>query len=190
MDWEFIEDGHTIDPISIGLYAEDGRELYLINRDVSIERMTSHPWLNPNVTRYLPLKREDGNRYTWDDNHPDYDRVVTRPEMRARVLRFFQDTTDPRTWGYFAAHDQVTLANLFGSFIQLPIGIPQRCNDTMQEWERLGQPMMPVQSSETQHHALYDARFVMVQLTWLRECERQQLAKRFQAWKDGEQFPS
>jgi hypothetical protein len=31
LDTEFIEDGVTIDLISIGIVAEDGRELYLLN---------------------------------------------------------------------------------------------------------------------------------------------------------------
>jgi len=185
MDWEFIEDGVTIEPISIGLSASDGRELYLINRDVNMDRMMEHNWLNPNVTRYLPVKK-DGQGWTWDDDHGD-DRIVSKSEMRARILDFFRKTASPRTWAWWAAHDQVTLGNLFGSFIQMPMGIPQRCNDVAQEVERLGIGLMPSQSHETQHHALYDARFVLVQLEWTREVERQTLAKRFQAWKDGDE---
>jgi hypothetical protein len=36
LDTEFIEDGHTIDLISIGIVAEDGRELYAENMECDL----------------------------------------------------------------------------------------------------------------------------------------------------------
>jgi 3' exoribonuclease, RNase T-like len=38
-DTEFIEDGRTIDLISIGMVAEDGREYYAVNRDMIVRRL-------------------------------------------------------------------------------------------------------------------------------------------------------
>jgi hypothetical protein len=47
LDTEFIEDGETIDLISIGLVAEDGRELYLVNQECRFERASK--WVEKNV---------------------------------------------------------------------------------------------------------------------------------------------
>jgi hypothetical protein len=38
LDTEFIEDGKTIDLISIALVAEDGREIYLCNSDCDLNK--------------------------------------------------------------------------------------------------------------------------------------------------------
>lgn len=45
-DTEFIEDGHTIELISIGVVAEDGREYYAVSTEFDPERAGSwvpHP---------------------------------------------------------------------------------------------------------------------------------------------------
>jgi hypothetical protein len=59
-DTEFIEDGRTIDLISIGMVAEDGRELYLIAEEIEADplysRICKHDWLMANVVPHLPLK--------------------------------------------------------------------------------------------------------------------------------------
>ncbi len=48
-DCEFLEDGKTIDLISIGLIAEAGDEYYAVNSDMPIERIESHGWLMKKV---------------------------------------------------------------------------------------------------------------------------------------------
>lgn len=53
-DTEFIEDGKTIDLISIGVVAEDGRELYLLNVDCDLSK--SSEWVRENVIKQLPPK--------------------------------------------------------------------------------------------------------------------------------------
>lgn len=40
-DTEFIEDGHTIELISIGVVAEDGREYYAVSTEFDPERAGS-----------------------------------------------------------------------------------------------------------------------------------------------------
>lgn len=42
-DTEFHEDGRTIDLISIGIVAEDGREYYAINRECDFDRIWQEP---------------------------------------------------------------------------------------------------------------------------------------------------
>lgn len=51
-DTEFIEDGKTIDLISIGIVAEDGREYYAINEDCDFSKASD--WVKENVIAQLP----------------------------------------------------------------------------------------------------------------------------------------
>lgn len=51
-DTEFIEDGKTIDLISIGIACEDGREFYAINRDCDFSKASQ--WVKDNVLVCLP----------------------------------------------------------------------------------------------------------------------------------------
>ncbi|NJN11668.1 MAG: 3'-5' exoribonuclease [Richelia sp. RM1_1_1] len=48
-DTEFIEDGNTIDLISIGIISEDGREYYAINWDCRLE--CASQWVIDNVLK-------------------------------------------------------------------------------------------------------------------------------------------
>jgi hypothetical protein len=68
-DCEFIENGRTIDLISIGMIRyDDGEELYLVNEEIDswvngaeselYNRITGHHWLMQNVIPQLPLHRD------------------------------------------------------------------------------------------------------------------------------------
>ena len=52
LDTEFIEDGKTIDLISIGIVCEDGREYYAINKDCNLSKASD--WVQENVINQLP----------------------------------------------------------------------------------------------------------------------------------------
>jgi hypothetical protein len=51
-DTEFIEDGKTIDLISIGIVADDGREYYAINENCDFSKASD--WVKENVIAKLP----------------------------------------------------------------------------------------------------------------------------------------
>ena len=51
-DTEFIEDGRTIELISIGVVAEDGREYYAVSTEFDPERAGS--WVRAHVLPKLP----------------------------------------------------------------------------------------------------------------------------------------
>src|SRR5712675_2913217 len=51
-DTEFYEDGKTIDLISIGIVAEDGREFYAVSQDAQLHRVSD--WVRSNVLPRLP----------------------------------------------------------------------------------------------------------------------------------------
>lgn len=52
MDTEFIEDGKTIDLISIAIVSEDSREYYAINSDCDLKK--ANEWVKDNVIPQLP----------------------------------------------------------------------------------------------------------------------------------------
>lgn len=54
-DTEFIEDGHTIELISIGVVAEDGREYYAVSTEFDPERAGS--WVRTHVLPKLAAAR-------------------------------------------------------------------------------------------------------------------------------------
>ena len=54
MDTEFIEDGTTIELISIALVSSTGKEFYAINRDCDLSR--ADPWVKANVIPRLPAR--------------------------------------------------------------------------------------------------------------------------------------
>lgn len=181
-DCEFLEDGRTIDLISIAMVRETGEELYLISEDIDQdplnERIRANNWLMENVIARLPLKtRYDGkpaldlpgapNVYPRKLGHFGLDltdnRIASRRYIRNAVRDFVLGTPGPvELWADYGAYDHVLLAQLFGPMVQLPEGFPMWTHDLRQEVERLGMPDLPAQDAAAVHDALADAR-------WLRD---------------------
>ena len=55
-DTEFIEDGRTIELVSIGIVAEDGREYYAVSTDFDPSK--ANAWVRENVLDKLPSPRD------------------------------------------------------------------------------------------------------------------------------------
>ncbi|HEX3778514.1 MAG TPA: 3'-5' exoribonuclease [Pseudonocardiaceae bacterium] len=144
-DFEFIEDGSTITPISVGMVDDAGRELYAVSTDFDPD--TANEWVRQNVLAQLP-----------DRSDPAW---MPLDGMRARVLEFLAPTAsweDLELWGYYCAYDHVSLAQLLGPrMIDLPRGVPMFTRELMQLWDAVGQPPKPEQHGE--HNALADARW-------------------------------
>lgn len=165
-DTEFYEDGSTIELISIGIVAEDGRELYLENRDFDWTRVPVDHWLWANVYPHLTF---DAQRH-----------LLPRVSIAGFVRGFITNGgTEFRNelWGYYSAYDHVVLAQLFGRMVDMPDGIPWFTRDIKQEQERLDAMwfkhglLLPEQKS-TEHHALEDARWTKQAYEFLEEIER------------------
>lgn len=109
-DTEFIEDGRTIDLISIGMYREDGRTYYAENADCDLSRASL--WVSQNVIPHLC--------------------GITKPrhQIAREVVEFAGDK--PEFWAYFADYDWVVLCQLFGRMVDLPQGWPMFCLDVQQ----------------------------------------------------------
>jgi hypothetical protein len=172
-DWEFLENGVTIRPISIGMVKEDGEEYYaVVNEGMTLVHAVQHPWLRANVIPYLPVEIDDDTGMpSWDSGHPDYKFVKAKEVIAWEVKNFILSVPNPSLWAYFASYDHVCLAQLWGVMINMPKGVPQRTNDIAQDMERLGirAPSMP---GIQQHNALSDAREVMYKRKWLKEYEK------------------
>lgn len=145
-DTEFHDNGETIDLISIGIVAEDGREYYAVNADADWEAIVNHDWLVANVVTQLPPNS------TW----------LPKATIRDQIRDFLLADEEPELWAYFAAYDHVALSQLFGRMLDLPIGIPMFTNDlkTFMYRNRLNHvytSQLPLQASG-QHDALEDAR--------------------------------
>ena len=139
-DTEFIEDGETIELLSIGVVCEDGREFYAVNMDARLER--ANEWVEANV---FPSLRE-----ATDDE-------IKPVGMIADALRQFV-TGKPEFWAYYGDYDWVVLCQLFGTMMDLPDGWPMFAMDVKQLCVSLGNPQLPKQESG-EHNALNDARW-------------------------------
>lgn len=134
-DTEFIEDGKTIDLISIGMVREDGAEYYAENAQCDLTRAS--PWVRENVLPHL-----GGHLVQW-------------PALIANSIRNFA-ADRPEFWGYYADYDWVVTAQMFGTMMDLPAGWPMYCRDIKQLCDDKGNPKLPEQTS-TEHNALADA---------------------------------
>ncbi|WP_280186442.1 MULTISPECIES: 3'-5' exoribonuclease domain-containing protein [Nocardia] len=175
-DTEFLEDGHTIELISIGIVSDTGREYYAVNSDMPYERIQTRQWLCENVIPQLPLggrpatvQRHTGTpaKWYWSLDLSDT-RVKPRWVIANEVREFLLAETEPVLWADYPAYDHVVLAQLWGSMINLPKGLPMRTRDIEQEIDRHPDFVRPTQG-EGAHNALFDARHNLTVLRALRD---------------------
>ena len=163
-DCEFLEDGRTIDLISIGMVAEDGREFYAVAEDRGLwRRMRKHAWLMDNVVPHLPKAYGDARNHMprwWLFN---YDDPAVKPpavigvEVEAFIRAGGDSRDDHELWAYYGAYDHVALCQLFGRMIDLPECVPMRTRDIMDLPDIEAAKAATPQQAE--HHALADARW-------------------------------
>jgi hypothetical protein len=142
-DTEFIDDGYTIELISIGVVAEDGREYYAVSTEFNPDRAGS--WVRANVLPKLPPPASQ----LWR----------SRSQIRSDLETFFDvDGPEPiELWAWVGAYDHVALCQLWGPMTHLPPRIPRFTHELRQLWEQHGSPRMPRRSTNV-HDALVDAR--------------------------------
>ena len=142
-DCEFIEDGLTIDLVSIGIVAEDGREYYAVSTEFDPDRAI--PWVRRNVLSKLPPPSSPLNK--------------SRQRIRDDILEFLvpRPGVEPELWAWVAAYDHVALCQLWGSMTELPRALPRFTRELKQHWEDHGRPPLPKLPNDA-HDALEDAR--------------------------------
>lgn len=141
-DCEFIEDGRTIDLVSIGVVGEDGREFYAVSTE--FDPTKAGEWVRTHVLPKLPAPSDPAWR--------------TRRQIRDDLLAFLTSAPgEVELWAWIAAYDHVALCQLWGTMPDLPRAIPRFTHELRQRWEDAGRPALPAPTADA-HDALADAR--------------------------------
>ena len=146
-DCEFIEDGRTIDLVSIGVVDEFGREFYAISTE--FDDRPALPWVRRNVLDRLP-----------SPSHPAWrSRARIRDDLHEFLLEPLHERPELELelWAWYAAYDHVVLAQIWGRMPDLPREIPRFTKELRQLWDDLGRPPLPAAEAQ-RHDALVDAR--------------------------------
>lgn len=185
-DLEFLEDGKTIEPISIGVVAEDGREYYAVFEEIAAgdthARICAHHWLMNNVVPHLPLVRPgivglpgkppEGRMHGSFELDQEDPCVLPRRVIRKQLLAFIRDDNAlvsegarAELWGYYSAYDHVALMYLWGPMVSKPAELPMFTHDIIQLAGHAGvgetwlETYVPRRPDEDAHDALGDARW-------------------------------
>ncbi len=145
-DCEFIEDGTTIDLVSIGVVDETGREFYAVSTEFDPSKAID--WVRRHVLDKLP---------------PPADRAWRSLEqIRTDLFAFLTEPGESiELWAWMAAYDHVALGQLWGDMRALPRVIPRFTHELRQRWEDAGSPELPAPPPD-RHDALADARYNLV----------------------------
>lgn len=172
-DTEFMEDGHTIELLSIGIVSDDGREFYAESAEANLDH--ANDWVKKNVLPLLHTKTVDiGSGYIAERPDIEHPAVMSRSAIAESLITFARpreglriDQDPPQFWAYYADYDWVVLCQLFGTMIDLPLFWPMFCMDVKQLAVSVGDPKLPKQES-IEHHALNDARWTKVAYDFLK----------------------
>jgi hypothetical protein len=165
LDTEFLEDGKTIELISIALVAEDRAlpEYYAGNAECDIDRVRRDPWLSQHVTQHLP---------PFGPGAPSMPSTFwkSRLQIATDILCLFGIVRGspspahgvPEIWADFSSYDWVALCQIYGRTIDLPSGMPMFCFDLQQDLRARGihRSELPRQDPKTEHNAHGDARWL------------------------------
>ena len=141
-DTEFIEDGSTIELVSIGIVAEDGREFYAVSNQFDASR--ANEWVRDNVLSKLPRA-----------SHPAWKPLRQIREEAHAFLAAGRGV--PELWAWVGAYDHVVFAQLWGDMSGLPKDLPRYTRELKQYWQMAGRPRLP-KVPDGNHDALVDAR--------------------------------
>jgi hypothetical protein len=156
-DTEFIEDGLTIDLVSIGVVDENGREFYAVSTEFDPGR--AGKWVRKHVLSQLPPPADPAWR----------SRAVIREELLAYLL---EPGDEVELWAWYAAYDHVALAQLWGGMPTLPRAIPRFTRELRQRWDDVGRPPLPAPPTNA-HDALADARHNLTRWQVMEQHRRQ-----------------
>lgn len=175
-DTEFIENGSTIDLISLGMVREDGKELYFQIDTCDFTKASDWVWRNvcPHLNHFDFQSRGrscakvgvdatlKGSRCHSGQVGKDTCHWRSRSEARELILEFVDPLktpyhTPPEFWAYYADYDWVAFCQLFGRMIDLPRHFPMYCKDLKQLADEVGNPKF--ESPQNEHDALADAKW-------------------------------
>jgi hypothetical protein len=108
-DTEFIDDGRTIELLSIGLVDQYGREYYA--EPLEADHSKASPWVAQNVLSHLTGIR------------------TPRAQIAQELVEFCGPK--PEFWAWFGAYDWVALCQLYGRMLDVPVGWPNLFNEVV-----------------------------------------------------------
>lgn len=146
-DTEFIDNGKTIELISIGIISEDDRTYYAVSGE--FKRNQACPWVRQNVLPLLDVEPKP------------------RVQIACEIMKYIGED-HPEFWAWYGAYDWVVLSQLYGRMIDTPKSWPNFYYDLKAFATILHNPGMPEQVT-TKHHALYDAIWTKEAYYYLRE---------------------
>jgi len=168
-DTEFMEDGKTIELISIGMVCDDGREFYAESLDAEYDH--ANEWVRDNVLPHLWHRQSDKSKANIWSRDGGKGGLLTDARIATGLIDFVADgARRPEFWAYYGDYDWVVLCQLYGRMIDLPNGWPMFAMDVKQYAVMLGNPDLPAQTA-TEHHALEDARWTRDAWAFLRTYE-------------------
>jgi hypothetical protein len=149
LDTEFIEAPYYLEPISVALVCDDGREFYAVNTEC--DHSKADPWVVQNVLAKLPARHD-----------PHW---MNKREIAVALRNFVHVTAGarvPEFWAYFASYDWVLFCWLLGGrMIDMPDGWPMFCMDLKQSMAERGLTKADLPPDpENAHDALADARWL------------------------------
>lgn len=180
LDTEFVDDGNTIDLISIGIVSSDGREYYA-------QSIEFHTGVIPDFVREqvlphlqfcsyngkLALATETSGKIVLSKIH--HSSVIgqagkcylgtcpwrTRKQIKDEIITFINPETygKPTLISWCGSYDHVVFCQLFGPMMDLPAGYPHHIKEFQEALATRGiaDAELPPQE-EGVHNALADAR--------------------------------
>ena len=159
IDTEFKEKPNTIDLISLGIVDENGKEFYVLNKDVNLKEIWKDDWLKENVLLPIYIEHVHGDmrnrcQFTYRTMKMIFKKAgKAKNEMRVAILQFLIDMDyrflsvdetkhyleqkNIEFYGYYADYDWVVFCWIFGRMIDLPKGMPMYCKDLKQIMDEL-----------------------------------------------------
>jgi len=171
VDTEFIEDGKTIDLISIGIVCEDGREYYAQLCEYDPRKASS--WVKENVLRNIvfcpnysdladsqPYLHRDGQCLNPDRSFLKECPWRDRTYLQHEIKQFF-NSEKIELWSWCGSYDHVALCQLFGTMVDVPSQFPHYIKDLQYVLDEHGisDDELPQQEGRA-HNALYDAKHI------------------------------
>lgn len=175
-DQEFLENGTTIEPISIGIVAEDGQRYYRVFADwmrspAVLSDVRRHSFIMREVVPHLPELARKIVMTGWPeginpDQFPSHPIIAPKWQIAYEVERFIRsygaDRDQHELWTWYGAYDHVMLAQMYGPMVQLPSCIPMYTNDLkafVAHFERESGTKVPLPEQQGEHNALADAEW-------------------------------
>lgn len=158
LDTEFIDDGKTIDLISIGIVGDDDKKMmYAVNKECDFSKASD--WVLKNVLKPMGLDTET----TSENIHLKYLGHTADCMSRSSILhnvKHFLGSDKFELWASYASYDWVAFCQLFGKMVDLPENYPMFIHDTEQLRKILGIKVEDFPLKNGSHNALEDAIYV------------------------------